>query len=221
MSETTHPEPDLLLQVALGEADVDASTHILGHVSDCAGCRRELGDLTEGIDAVLPAVPRTAPPPGFEARVLDRLGVERSADPADAAESTSRPRGRVLIPAAAGLAGLAVGAGIVWGALEASAPEEPQSAEVPVTTEAGQQVGQVSRAYGETGAMFVIALDEGGDVGAVTCLVRLADGRTHEAGEWILGDDGGGTWVIEEQSPGVEEILLIDDAGDSWATADL
>jgi len=68
-----------LPEVALGIADGDERALALEHVAQCSDCRRQLDELSAVADALVSLSPEHEPPPGFEARVLDRLTKGRAA----------------------------------------------------------------------------------------------------------------------------------------------
>ena len=71
-----HPDEDLLVELALGHAAPADRERAAAHLARCVACRRAYDELAGAVDLVLPAAPRVAPPPGFEARVLERLDPE-------------------------------------------------------------------------------------------------------------------------------------------------
>jgi hypothetical protein len=62
---------DVALDIADGEQRADALRHLAG----CAECRRLVEQLSEVADELLMLAPVQEPPPGFESRVLERLGM--------------------------------------------------------------------------------------------------------------------------------------------------
>lgn len=221
-----HPDPHLLTDLALGTGDPEPTAPLVDHVSQCPSCRRTVAELLDAVEAVLPAAPRAAPAPGLESRVLAGLGVEPPSSfptAAPAPGSTGRLR-KALLPSAAAVTGLTIGAGIMWGVLGGQPPAGPEDAAgfplVAADEDDADPVGEVSRAYGESGAVLVIDVVAAPEGRAVTCLVRLADGTVQEVGEWPLGE-GGGTWVVADRDPSVVEVLLIDQDGQRWASSRL
>jgi anti-sigma-K factor RskA len=90
-----------LPELALGIADGDERARALNHVAACGACRHELDELSAVTDALVSLAPEHEPPPGFEARVLDRLSTRRAPAP------RQRRRLRRLAFAGTALAGAA------------------------------------------------------------------------------------------------------------------
>ncbi|MFC7407136.1 DUF2613 family protein [Georgenia alba] len=215
-----HPDEDVLLEVALGTADAAARDHVTGHLAGCAECRRAYDELAGGIELVLPAVPRVAPPPSFETTALARL---RDTTRDGAAGRRRAPRRRLLPVAAAALVGVAVGVVGAVGVERARQDPPPAASEwsAPLMTEDGASVGRVSRSYGSSGPMLVVDLS-GGPAGAeYRCRLMLQDGTAHDMGEWEVTDDGANMWVVEDMDPGVEMVELVDESGGVVATAQM
>src|SRR5690606_37612790 len=138
MAERWHPDEDLVLDAVLGTGD--QRDDVVAHLASCTRCRGAHGALVDGVDLVLPAVPRSQPPTGFESRVLDQLAELRPAG----APSRTRLWPSALAAAAAGLLGVAVGAAGV-GLLTDDPAEEPPAVvsapAVPLVTADGTDVG--------------------------------------------------------------------------------
>ena len=102
--------PEVALDLLAGPERAD----VLAHLETCAACREEVGDLSALADALLEVAPLAGPPPGFEARVLDRIGA------APAAPSSPRWSWRPAAVAAAVALVAGVGGGLVVGGRERS-----------------------------------------------------------------------------------------------------
>ncbi len=109
---------DDLVALALGVLAGTERAELLGHLGTCPACRSELAALAQTGDLLVQAVPPEEPPPGFEARVLERVAALPPVGPprrATAAPGSARParRARWLLAAAAvvvvAVAGFAVG----------------------------------------------------------------------------------------------------------------
>jgi hypothetical protein len=68
----------LAAEIALGIADGEERAEALQHLSTCADCRRAVEQLTQVSDELLMLAPVQEPPPGFETRVVESLGLERA-----------------------------------------------------------------------------------------------------------------------------------------------
>jgi hypothetical protein len=210
--ERGHPD-DLLVDVVLGRADDADRDVVLEHVAGCAPCRDEYDRLADGLEVVLPAVPRVAPPAGFSAVVLRRLAEDRGAG------ARSPGRRTVLVAAAAALLGLATGAGVVALSDDPDGPADPWAA--PLLTRDGSEVGLVTPGYGEQGPVLVVTVSGGRAGRTYTCRLVLADGRTVDVGEWVLEEDHPGTWVVARPPAGVSRVELVAESGAVWSTAQL
>jgi hypothetical protein len=66
---------DLAAEIALGIADGEERAEALRHLSTCGDCRRAVERLSQVSDELLMLAPVQEPPPGFESRVVDSLGL--------------------------------------------------------------------------------------------------------------------------------------------------
>ena len=244
---TQHPDEDLLLDVALGQADLPTRHDVGTHLGVCARCQVAYDQLADAIEHALPAVPRVAPPPDFEQAVLARLDERRSAmaheggapvageRASDYRRSTARrstargstARGstarrrtarRWLVPLAAGLVGLAGGASLSALILN-DPPSQTITASTPIVTGAGDRVGGVTRTIADGEPALVVALDQGPVGPTYTCRLVLTDGSIQDVGEWQLRADGVNSWVVAD--PGAQRVELIAESGRVWSSADL
>lgn len=212
MPERGHPD-DLLVDVVLGRADDADRDAVLEHLARCAQCREEYDTLAAGLELVLPAVPRVAPPAGFSAVVLRRLADDRGGS------ARSPGRRAVLVAAAAALLGAATGAGVVTLSEDRADPPDPWAA--PLFTRDGSEVGSVTPGYGEQGPVLVVTVSGGRAGRSYTCRLVLADGRTEDVGEWVLEEDHPGTWVVARPPAGVSRVELLAESGAVWSSAQL
>jgi Putative zinc-finger len=95
---------ELAPEVALGIATGEQRAQVLGHLAECAACRRQVGELSEVADELLMLAPAQEPPAGFESRVLDRI----DAPPVQRRRRARRFALRIAAPLAAALATAAV-----------------------------------------------------------------------------------------------------------------
>jgi hypothetical protein len=73
-AEMAEASAELALGVLTGRERADA----VAHLSRCDGCREDVRQLMETGSGLLGLLPPVEPPPGFETRVLDRLGLPPS-----------------------------------------------------------------------------------------------------------------------------------------------
>lgn len=213
-----HPDEDSLVELALGHLVADARDEVTEHLAVCPDCRRVHDDLVGAVDLVLPAVPRLEPPVGFVTAVLSRIEDQRAAAPAGTTR-TGPSRRTVLWAAAAGVLGLASGAGATAYLLRDQSPE-PGPYAVPLMTGDGQ-VGTVSRSFGSDGPMLVIDVTDGPAGKAYTCRVRMLDGTAWDEGEWQLSDDRPNSWIVSDPGEGLTAVELVRADGTVWASAGL
>lgn len=65
---------ELAAELALGIAGGEERARAIEHAAGCAACRRELDELASAADELLLLTPEHEPPPGFETRVIERMG---------------------------------------------------------------------------------------------------------------------------------------------------
>jgi hypothetical protein len=102
----------LASELALGIADGAERAAALEHLAGCADCRRAVAELSEVTDELLLRAPEREPPPGFESRVLARLGPA----PAPATRLRRWRPARLATMLAPAVAAAAVAAVVVLGA---------------------------------------------------------------------------------------------------------
>ena len=216
-----HPEEDLLVELALGQVPEPSLGEVTGHLAGCLQCRRRYDERAGAVDLVLPAVPRVAPPAGFVTGVLDRIEAERAtlATTTTATTAAARPSRRQLLWAvAAGVVGLAAGAGVASSLLRDDDASSPWAA--PLVA-GGRTVGSVSRSYGSDGSMLVVDLGRAETEGEWTCLLRMRDGSTRDVGTWRLGAGSPRSWIVTDPGPELEAVELVRADGTVWARAQL
>lgn len=125
-----------IAELALGIASGEQRARVLEHADGCPSCRRLLSELALVSDELLRLAPEQEPPPGFEVRVLDRLGRPRRRR----AVANLRLRGRRGAALVAAAAALAAGAGAAATVLHVTRDER----------QLGRQLQAVlSRAHGQ------------------------------------------------------------------------
>jgi hypothetical protein len=98
---------DSLVELALGIASGDERAAVVQHAGRCASCQRLLNDLALVGDDLLRLAPEHEPPPGFELRVLERIGAPQPA------RRRRRRIGRFALALASVLAAAGLAAGVV------------------------------------------------------------------------------------------------------------
>lgn len=213
-----HPDEDVLVEVCLGHADPRMQEEVTAHLAGCTPCRASYAELADAVEAVLPAGPRVAPPPGFEDRVLTAVAGQ-------VGEGTdARPvrRRTILWAAAAGVLGAAAGTGVT---AYLGRDREPATGPldvppgVPLLSSSGAQVGTVAPAYDDRGPVLVVDVLEGEPGLALTCLLALTDGEVEDMGRWELSPGGPHTWVVSLGDYQVARVDLVGDDGSLWARA--
>src|SRR5687767_13336459 len=96
-----------IAELALGIASGEQRARVLEHANACPSCQRLLSELALVSDERLQLAPEQEPPPGFEVRVLERVGRGNARRPF----ALPWLRGRRVVALAAAAAALAAGAG--------------------------------------------------------------------------------------------------------------
>lgn len=202
---------DVAAELALGVLTGRERAAALAHLDRCDGCRAHVGHLTMTGEQLLGLLPAAEPPPGFETRVLARLGLatpepdapmrdvpgrvrwSRRSGTASAPGVRRSPRvRRVLVAAAAvlALAGASLGG---WGLRAAvSPPAGPPLSSAALVSATDQPAGQIF-VYGGSPGWLYMYVDLPAADGTVTCQVVGADGRVTTVGSFPL-TGGYGSW---------------------------
>ena len=189
---------DISAELALGVLTGRERAQALAHLDHCASCREEVGQLTATGEGLLGLLPSVEPPAGFEARVMDRLGLappapgpERRTSRAGEARLAGRTR-RVLALAAVALAVVAAGLG-GWGLR----PGTPARAGTPLSSatllSASHQAAGKIFLYEGSSRWLYMSVDMPSGNGTVICEVENADGHITTVGSFQLAD-GRGYW---------------------------
>ncbi|GAA2682585.1 zf-HC2 domain-containing protein [Streptomyces lunalinharesii] len=202
-------------ELALGVLSGRERAEATAHLDRCADCREYVGQLARVGDGLLGLLPGSAPPAGFETRVVRRLARARAVrDGREAARGFGARRGAwrkgVWLRVASALAVLALGFGFAGWALgtavedvvagpAASAPAAAGTLHAPLTgAGAGhrQHAGDLYAHRGPPGWVFMsVDLADAGlpYSGKVTCLLERTDGSTVRLGSFALRH-GYGYW---------------------------
>ncbi|MGH3124117.1 MAG: zf-HC2 domain-containing protein [Streptosporangiaceae bacterium] len=205
---------DVAAELALGVLTGRERAQALAHLDHCASCREKVRQLTATGEGLLGLLPSVEPPAGFEARVMDRLGLAAPApSPASRASWISRmsllgrktaPRAapgqarpasrtrRALALAAVTLAVVAAGLG-GWGLR----PGTPAPAGTPLSSatllSASHQAAGKIFLYKGSSRWLYMSVDMPAGNGRVICEVESGDGHITTVGSFRL-TGGRGYW---------------------------
>jgi anti-sigma-K factor RskA len=205
---------DVAAELALGVLTGRERAQALAHLDHCASCRAQVGQLTATGEGLLGLLPSVEPPAGFEARVMDRLGLAAPApspaskpgwisrmsrlgrNPArQAATGQSRPAGRtrrMLALAAVALAVVAAGLG-GWGLRPGTpAPAGTPLSSATLLSATHQAAGKIFLYEGSSRWLYM-SVDMPSGNGTVICEVESGDGHITTVGSFQL-TDGRGYW---------------------------
>ena len=142
---------ELAAELALGTVAGAERAGALDHLAGCASCRELVDQLARVADNMLLLAPVIEPPPGFESKVLGRIGV------APVQELRPRRRRRVLVGVAAvALVAAMAGAGVARLAEENDRPVDIRS--VLIADDEGQWTCR-AMVYGDNPTWLVVSLD--------------------------------------------------------------
>jgi hypothetical protein len=210
MNEVTCEEVrESAAEFALGILPADERGRVAAHLLRCPACRREVDDLTGVGDELLQLIPDAEPPPGFDERVLSRLGPDRGRP--SRAVHTRRWVG-------AGVAAIAAAAAAIVGLALADGHSDHPHGVVTALLADGHPIGSV---YVEGRPPWLwMTVDHAPLSGPVTCDLVEADGSTRPLGSFDLVA-GSGSWAAPEPQ-GVGKIVgarLVSAGGQTIAVA--
>jgi hypothetical protein len=208
---------DVAAELALGVLTGRERAQALAHLDQCASCREKVRELTATSEGLLGLLPSVQPPAGFEARVMDRLGLSAPApSPASPPARTSRlarlghlgrqparrtPAGqarlggrtrRALALAAVTVAVVAAGLG-GWGLRPGTpAPAGAPLSSATLLSASHQAAGKVFVYQGSSRWLYMSVYVPAGN-GTVICQVQSGDGHITTVGSFRL-TDGRGYW---------------------------
>src|SRR4051794_29487146 len=210
-----HPDEDELTALALGTLPGEPA-ELLRHLTTCVTCRAAYDDLSAAVDAVLPAAPAVAAPPGFDARVLDRMDLRR---PSPARRSYRTP----LLVAAAAAAGLCLGGAGATLLHHESAPVQVTASDhgAELVTGSGTKVGTVEPSRVGDERVVVMQITSGSPGTHYTCRLLLKDGSSRDAGQWWMPQSGRATWIAYGSAAAIDRVQLVTDDGHVWSSATL
>ncbi|WP_328431046.1 hypothetical protein [Streptomyces sp. NBC_00453] len=210
-----HPDDDELTALALGTLPGEPA-ELLRHLTVCTSCRSAYDDLSAAVDAVLPAAPAVAAPPGFDAGVLSRLELRR---PSSARRFHRTP----LLVAAAAAAGLCLGAVGTTVLHHESAPVQVAASDhgALLVTGSGAKVGTVEPSRAGDEHVVVMQITDGRPGTHYTCRLLLKDGSTRSVGQWWMPPSGRATWIAYGSAGAIDRVDLVTDDGHVWSSAAL
>lgn len=205
---------DVAAELALGVLTGRERAQALAHLDHCVSCREEVRQLTATGEGLLGLLPSVEPPAGFEARVMDRLGIAAPAPaPASrtswtsrlsfrgrkhahqAATGQARPAGRTrraLALAAVALAVVAAGLG-GWGLRPGTpAPAGAPLSSATLLSASHQAAGKIFLYEGSSRWLYMSVNMPAGN-GTVICELESGDGHITTVGSFRL-TDGSGYW---------------------------
>jgi anti-sigma-K factor RskA len=199
---------DVAAELALGVLTGRERADALAHLDHCDACREHVQQLTATGEELLSLLPSSEPPPGFETRVMERLGLT-GAGPRQVRDlrekrrhrtETERPFGtinrgtrRILAAAAVVVAVVAAALG-GWGlhGTAATSASKPGLSSVALLSADHENVGEVFVYNGDPRWLYMsVDLDSG--TGTVLCQLVSSDGRVTTVGSFRL-NGGYGSW---------------------------
>ena len=199
---------DLAAELALGTVSGAERAAALDHLAGCPACRELVDQLARAADNLLLLAPVAEPPPGFESRVLTRLGVARAPVPL----GPSRRR-RVLVAAAAMVLTAAVsGAGV---SLLADDERPPELRTALIQDDEGRWTCR-SFVYGEDPTWLVVSLDRTDGLNAAYTVEAVRRGGADPVPVCSFSlQDGHGSFTKAVQMPAddVRGIRVLDSGG--------
>ncbi len=234
---------DAAAELALGVLTGRERAQALAHLDHCASCREKVRQLTATGEGLLGLLPSVEPPAGFEARVMDRLGLAAPApSPSPASQASwisrishpgrkparrsatgqarpARRTQRVLALAAVALAVVAAGLG-GWGLRSGtSAPAGTPLSSATLLSASHQGAGKIYLYESSSRWLYMSVYLPAGN-GTVICEVQSRDGHITTVGSFRL-TDGHGYWgspVPATQGP-LTGARLVGPGGTVLATA--
>ena len=207
-------------EIALGGPDGPARHELLDHAARCPTCQARLTELSLVVDRLLLLAPSMEPPPGFEARVIERMAHARGEGPAEA-HAKLRARQLRLAMVAAVLVVVALGAGLIGRASKGTDLATVRGGEIVRAD--GSVAGHI-RLVSSPRPMALVTIDQPGRFeGRVHCSLVGPDWKSVEVGTWSADDVAGGAWAVGIDAAQLDSVRMnvLDGNGAIRATADL
>ena len=202
---------DLAPELALGILGGAERAEVVLHVNRCARCQASVAELAEAADAIPQLVPDAEPPPGFEARVLHRLGADRR-----------RTRRRWVASAAAVAAAATIVSITAVRVIESggststtvAAPATAGTAPVAVALQDTASDLPAGWAYVSGARGLAVTVSYGVAAGGYAVQVKSPDGVAETLGTMTIAHTHG-SWTGQTTRPirGGSTIALVDGAG--------
>jgi hypothetical protein len=210
-----------LEELVVGDLAEPARGRALAHAASCRECRGQLDALLALADNLLMLAPQHEPPPGFESRVLERMGVRPG-------QPNQRPHGRGHVrrwwlEAAAALVLIAVAVGAVALLRRDDGTAGTTVRTGVIVTQAGATAGAV-KLIDSDHPYALITIDRPQQRGGeVYCELQLSDGRIVRVGSWGYDDVKSKVWAVGIDSELLHAVTMriVDDDGAVLATAAL
>ena len=199
---------ELAAELALGTVSGAERAAALDHLAGCPACRDLVDQLSRAADTMLLLAPSAEPPPGFESRVLARVGVP----PVRARRAAPRRRLLVGLAAAAMVAALS-GAGAAW-----LADDDPGRGDLRTALVRDDQGRWTCRAtvYGDRPTWLVVSLDRNDGLNATFSVEAFRAGSASPVpvGSFSIQDGHGSlTTAIELPGDDVRRVRVLDGTG--------
>jgi hypothetical protein len=194
----------LLEELALGALSGDERATAMAHVESCTSCSSAVAQLSVAADQLLHLAPAIEPPPGFEARAFERMGLRRV-----------RRHWRKPLAIAAAVVAFAGG----WFAGHTGAGSTGETLEKTALVSSGRTVGNVL-VYASNPTWVFMYMDDPAWTGALRCQLVEEQGPVLTLGEfWLSG--GRGAWAASVQQPAgrIREARVVNSAGRVLAVA--
>src|SRR5215471_403943 len=183
---------DVAAELALGVLTGRERAEALAHLDHCDECREHVRQLTMTGEEILGLLPSSEPPPGFETRVMERLGLVVPG-PRHAARRRLSGRTRRMLAVAAVALAVIVSALGGWGLHAAtSSPAGPPLSSAELLSASHQPVGDVFYYHGDSRWMYMSVYMKNTS-GIVICQLVTTDGNVTTVGSFRLVG-GYGSW---------------------------
>jgi hypothetical protein len=225
---------DVAAELALGVLTGRERAQALMHLDQCDACRESVGKLTMTGEELLGLLPAIEPPPGFETRVMEAIGLAAPPRPVTRIDQARhrvqkagmaggpRSRTRRMLATAAVVVAFGV-TGVAGWSLHDATSSSPASAlsSASLLSASHQTVGKVF-VYNQSPWWMYMSVEMNSGSTTVICQLEGTDGRITTVGSFKL-TDGYGYWgsPIPANAGTVTGARLIGTDGTVLATASL